>query len=99
MLAGNLFRAILLSIGPNLHRKREHDHVRGTTDGRHKPDYWDKVIDKYTSMEFLHPIETNASIWAPFFAEVQQHRASKAAAGELSSDSDSDSEHSADCDF
>jgi hypothetical protein len=85
-----------LAAGPNLQRKREHDHVRGTTDGRHKPDHWDKVIDKFTPKEFLDPIGTNASIWAPFFAEVQQHRASKAAAGELSSDSDSDSEHSAD---
>ncbi len=27
-----------LAAGPNLHRKREHDHVCGTTDGRHKPD-------------------------------------------------------------
>ena len=71
-----------LAAGPNVHRKREHDHVRGTTDGRHKPDHWDKVIDKCTPVEFLHPIETNASIWDTFFAEVQQHRASKAAAGE-----------------
>ena len=87
-----------LVAGPHLNRKREHDHVRGTTDGRHKPDRWDTVIDKFTPKEFLDPIGTNASIWAPFFAEVQQHRASKAAAGELSSDSDSDSdsEHSAD---
>jgi len=84
-----------LVAGPHLNRKREHDHVRGTTDGRHKPDRWDTVIDKLTPKEFLDPIGTNASaIWAPFFAEVQQHRASKAAAGELSSDTDS--EHSAD---
>ena len=72
-----------LAAGPNLHRKREHDHVRGPTDGRHKPDHWDKVIDKFTPKEFLDPIGTKASIWAPFFAEVQSHRASKSSAQTL----------------
>ena len=75
---------------PNLHRKRENDHVRGTTDGRHKPDYWYKVIDKSTPVEFQHPIET--AVWDAFFADVQQLRVFKAAAGEYSSDSDSGSD-------
>jgi hypothetical protein len=50
--------------------------------GRLTPEQWDKVITKYTPQEFLHPIETNASIWDSFFSEVQKHRADKAAAGE-----------------